>query len=45
MCRLPENCGRHMECACYFADTVNAIGLVPAIVSGGATFFSPVRSL
>ena len=18
MCRQPENCGRHMECACYF---------------------------
>ncbi len=24
MCRQPENCGRHMECACYFADKVSA---------------------
>ncbi len=29
MCRQPEKCGRHMECACYFADKVSAIGLTP----------------
>ncbi len=29
MCRFPAICGRHMECACYFADKVSAIGLTP----------------
>ena len=29
MCRQPENCGRHMECACYFVGKVSAIGRQP----------------
>ena len=31
MCRQPEECGRHMECACYFDDKVSAIGRQPPV--------------
>jgi hypothetical protein len=29
MCRFPAICGRHMECACYWAGEVSAIGRWP----------------
>ena len=33
MCRQPENCRRHMECACYCSDKVSAIGRQPPVHS------------